>query len=178
MEDKLSNDGGPTRPSPYLALVVAMLGIGVASAADIAPAPAGPNGLITLPNVRVVNRPDLAAVPSKRVAQQGFKAYIDPATGMLRDPTEEELQQESLAGFQAESLARLLGSVDTQFVTSSGAIGLNLPESSMMFSVVQKADDGSLNEFCVVGPEAAGKLMSFKAPASSALNRKRVSDVR
>ena len=59
-----------------------------------------------------------------------------------------------------------------EFVTASGAIGLNLDESSMMFSVVQKADDGGLNEFCVVGAEQATKLMTFKAPATGALNRK------
>jgi hypothetical protein len=178
MEDKLNNDDGRNRTPLYLAMVVAMLGAGVANAADIVPAPDGPNGLIAFPHVRVVNRPDLAAAPSKAVARQGFKAYIDPATGMLRDPTQEELQQESIAGLVAEWLAQLQSNVDVQFVTPSGAIGLNLPESSMMFSVVQKGDDGSLNEFCVVGPEAAEKLKRFKAPASSALNRKGVSDVR
>jgi hypothetical protein len=161
------------KPIPLcMAALIAGFGAGSAAAADFSTAPLGPNGLMTFPNVRVVNAPQLATAPARGTVQPGLRAYIDPATGMLRGPTDEELQQESASALRAEAFVG--PAADAQFVTASGAIGVALGESSMMFSVVQKADGAGLNEFCVVGPETALKLLSVKAPASAALNRKEV----
>ena len=121
------------------------------------------------PNVRVVNAPQLATTPAP---QAGMKAYIDPATGQLRQPTQEELVAESQAGQLASTLQQQSLQQGTEFVTSSGAIGVTLGESSMVFSVVQKTDSGALAEFCVVGPEQVAKVMNLKAPELSALQRK------
>ena len=177
MQHKRNAHDVRNRSPLYVAVIVAMFGAGTAVAADTAASAPNQNGLMTFPNVRVVNSPQLATPQTTARGQTGFKAYIDPITGALREPTSDELMLESLQG-QYRDFLQAQDAVPTEFVTQSGAIGLLLPESSMMFSVVRKADDGSLNEFCVVGPEAAAKLMHFKAPASSALNRRGGSDVR
>jgi hypothetical protein len=171
MRNELKSCGGRHRSPLYLATIVALLGAGAAGAADTTPMVPSKDGLLTLPNVRVVSAPQLATTP---VAQAGMKAYIDPTTGQLRQPTQEELLAESRAGQLASTLQQQSLQQGTEFVTSSGAIGVTLGESSMVFSVVQKTDGGALAEFCVVGPEQAGKAMSLKAPQLSTLQRKEV----
>jgi len=158
---------------------LAMVGIaGMAAAAIAAQAtdstPAQ-NGLMTFPNVRVVNAPQLANSPAP---QTGLKAYIDPETGQFRGPTQEELLAESQAAQPSARLAEQRLVQEAQFVTPSGAIGVSLGESSMIYSVVQKTEGGALAEFCVVGPEQATKMMNLKAPELNVVQRKEIRNVR
>ncbi len=165
MEDRLNVCGARNQSPLYLAMIVALFAASVAGAADTAPTTSNQNGVMTFPNVRVVNAPHLATTAPAAPAQRGLRAYIDPATGALRPASPEELMLESLQGqFAAYMLQQ--NAPPTEFVTQSGAIGLMLDESQMVFSVVQKREGGALNEYCVVGPELATKLLNLKAPAS------------
>ena len=172
---ELKARGWRQRSPLYLATIVAFLGAGAAAGADTATTVSSKDGLLTFPNVRVVNAPQLATTPAP---QAGFKAYIDPVTGQLREPTQEDVLAESQAAQAAQALRRPTVPQETDFVTPSGAIGRTLDESTMVFSVVKKTDSGELAEFCVVGPEQAAKVMNLKAPELSALRRKEVRDVR
>jgi hypothetical protein len=164
MEDRLNVRGARNLSPLYLAMIVALLGAGVAGAADMAPTAPNQNGVMTFPNVRVETAPPHATrMPA--AAQTGMRAYIDPATGALRPASPDELMLESLQGQFAAYMLQQSPPL-TEFVTQSGAIGIRLDESQMVFSVVQKSHDGALNEFCVVGPEQATKLLYLKAPAN------------
>jgi hypothetical protein len=177
MRNELKSRGRHRSPL-YLATLVALLGAGAAGAADRASPASSKDGLMTFPNVRVVNAPQLATAPVPQAPQAGLRAYIDPETGQLRQPTQEELLAESQAGQLAKSLRQQSVQQGTEFVTPSGAIGMYLDDSFMSYSVVQKTESGALAEFCVVGPEQAAKVMNLKAPESSALQRKEIRDVR
>jgi hypothetical protein len=177
MRNELKSRGRHRSPL-YLATLVALLGAGAAGAADTASPVASKDSLMTFPNVRVVNAPQLATTPAPQAPQAGLRAYIDPATGQLRQPTPEELLAESQAGQLAKALRQQSVQQGTEFVTPSGAIGIQLDESSMAYSVVRKAEGGELAEFCVVGPEQVTKVMNLKAPELSALQRKEIRNVR
>ena len=157
----------------------ALFGANFATAADPAATTVNANGLMTFPHVRVINMPAPAATAVPAAAQPGLRAYIDPATGALRGPTQEELVQQNIEDQMLRQLQQQqFGSPANQEIPSASGIGMRLDESSMMYSVVQKSADGSLQEFCVAGPEQAAKLMNFIAPASTALNRKGAFNVR
>jgi len=164
MEDRLNVRGARKQSPLYLAMTVALLGASIAGAADTAPTASSQNGVMTFPNVRVETAPSGATrIPAS--AQTGMRAYIDPATGALRPASPEELMLESLQGQFAAYMLQQNPPL-TEFVTQSGAIGLRLDESQMVFSVVQKHPGGAFNEFCVVGPEQATKLLYMKTPAN------------
>jgi hypothetical protein len=172
MRNELKSHGGRLRRPLYVATLLALFGAGAAGAADTAPMLPNKDGLLILPNVRVVNAPQLATAPVAQSSQAGMKAYIDPTTGQLRQPTEEDLVAESQAAQRAQTLTQQRFQQGTEFVTRSGAIGMRLDDSFMSYSGVQKTESGALVEFCVVGPEQAAKAMNLKAPELSALQRK------
>jgi len=171
MQNKLKFHGGRNLSPLYAAVIIALAGASAAGAADTAYITSSKDGVMTFPNVRVVNSPQVAPERAPAAATAGFKAYID-ANGALRGPTADELLQESQASLQAATLQAQTALPAMEFVTVGGAVGMKLDESQMLFSVVQKDENGELNEFCVTGPEAAAQLMAVKAPASGALRKK------
>lgn len=172
MQNNLEVHGGRNRSPLYLALIVLLFGSGVAAADGTAPAAANAIGVMSFPNVRVVNTPELASSSAPAAKQTGLRAYVDPVTGALRQPTEEELIAESLAAQQAAALAPQATQSVRLYDPLSGAVGVRLGDSQMPFSVVQKTETGELAEFCVVGPEQAARILNLKAPSLSALPRK------
>ncbi len=173
MRNELKPHGERHHGPLYLATIGALFGAGVAGAADTAPVVNHQNGAMTFPHVRVVNAPELATSSATAAGQAGLRAYIDPATGALRPPTQEELIAESLEAQKAAALKpQAAEQVSPRFDPQTGAFGAHLGESQMVFSVVQKRASGELTEFCVIGPEQATKMMNFNAPSRSALQRK------
>ena len=61
MQNNLEVHGGRNRSPLYLALIVLLFGSGVAAADGTAPAAANAIGVMSFPNVRVVNTPELAS---------------------------------------------------------------------------------------------------------------------
>lgn len=123
------------------------------------------NGLMVFKNVRVVN----AAQPAPAAAsatQGGFRAYIDPATGQLRQPTSEDIVNENAQTQKAPMAGRAVA--PRQFTPASGGIGAVLDESTMQYSVVHKNKDGSISQTCVTGAKQADELVSPKAISPAA----------
>lgn len=99
----------------------------------------------------------------------GMKVVRDSVTGELRAPTGAEAQamvaQEKVKG--KASVGMLTGTeAPQQQLTSSGAVRMELSEDSMVYSVVKRADDGSLSMECVTGADAAKKLINSKSTAT------------
>jgi hypothetical protein len=100
----------------------------------------------------------------------------DPVTGELRAPTATEAQALSQpassgrAGLKAAQPRGLLsGRVNPQPIQhADGSVEHELDESSLSFSVATRNSDGSINQACVTGPEAAAAAM--KAPAKNSHN--------
>ncbi len=172
MRNELMYPIGRHRRLLSIATIIALLGAGVAGAVDTAPVVTPQKTSMTFPHVRVVNTPELAAPSATTTGQLGLRAYIDPATGELRPPTQEDLLTESLEAQQAAALNPPAGGIALRYHAETGAIGFHVGDSQMVFAVVQKQESGELTEFCVVGPEQATKLLNLKAPSLSALQRK------
>ncbi len=96
-----------------------------------------------------------------RFAQAGLRAFIDPQTGQLREPTPEETQ--ALARAAREEFARAVESLEA-VVHPDGTISLDLRGLFMQDLVAAKNPDGSLSVRCVPAPEHAAALA---APASA-----------
>ncbi|MEN9866499.1 MAG: hypothetical protein RL748_2089 [Pseudomonadota bacterium] len=103
----------------------------------------------------------------------GMKVVRDATTGELRAPTAAEAKamlEQDMAAIKANGKAGvgMLTGTDApqQKVVESGAVMLELAEDTMVYSVVKRAADGSLNMQCVTGADAAKKLLHSKSPAT------------
>ena len=123
----------------------------------------------------------LAAQEKKPVAEKktdkqtapaagGMKAYIDPATGKLREPTTEDLRNEG-AGPQAGTATTNL----EMLRHSSGAVSVVLGPEHMSYSVAKRNDDGTLSTSCVEGEKKAQSWMKeFKKPVDLTLSKEKL----
>jgi hypothetical protein len=178
MRNTSSNRSGRSRRPLYIATLVALLGAGSASAVDLTGVAVNPDGSMAFPNVRVVNAPQLATAAVAAPAQPGLRAYIDTATGELRGPTQAELNQQALDDQIVQQLsAQSLGFQErSATVRADGSMSFTLDESSLVYTVVRKADNGEIDMACVVGPEQAAKLLYLKSPSLNALRREARND--
>lgn len=139
---------------PFFMVVAAM------SAHAAGPTISPSNGLMTFPHVRVVSVPPPAAnslVGQMPTSQGSFKAFIDPATGQLVQPTAGaaaeldaaiQRQQQTLTGEQVvQKPVKITG--------PKGAIGIRLDPSQMNYVVARKNTDGALGVACVPGAQTA-----------------------
>ncbi len=111
--------------------------------------------------------PPATAIPA------GLKVVRDSVTGQLRAPTSAEAQamaNQDMAAMKASAktaVGMVTGTIaPEQTVTSNGAVMLELTEDTMVYSVVQRAADGSMSMQCVTGSDAAKKLINSKSPAT------------
>jgi hypothetical protein len=133
----------------------------VAHAADPTPVPVQ-NGLMTFPNVRVVAVPPPAATPSAVRTPPflgGFKAFIDPATGELVEPTAEEAAALEAAG-QTQAALRQAAAQPATITGLYGAVGIVLGESQMSYFVARRNSDGALGMACVPGEQVARSFLN------------------
>jgi len=103
----------------------------------------------------------------------GMKVVRDSVSGQLRAPTGAEAQamaaqeMSSLKSNGKGAVGMLTGDeAPQQKITETGAVSLELSEETMVYSVVKRAADGSLNMQCVTGADAAKKLINSKSPAT------------
>lgn len=135
-----------------------LAGLSVAAfAAHGGDAATGLNGAMTFPNVQVVNAP--APVASKALpAQGGMRAFVDPATGKLVQPSAEQAAAlEAAAPARPASSSRLRSLAPTQAPTeiypAQGGVGMTLDESTMSYSVARKGAGGKVTTDCIPGSE-------------------------
>ena len=112
-------------------------------------------------NETSVGRPaaDTACPADDRFARASFRAFIDPQTGQLREPTPEEVQALSRAA-RAE-FVRAVESLEA-VVHPDGMVSVDLKGLFMQDLVVVKRPDGSLSMRCVPDSE---KDLTLAAPA-------------
>lgn len=118
-----------------------------------------PSTLMKFENVRVVNATpeQLASIAREHRGTQGVMAWVDPASGVLRPATPEELA----AGAADEpAVATDLG--ETYAV--GDAHGVSLDESHMAHAVVRIGADGKLEQSCVEDqPNEKAALAKFES---------------
>jgi len=105
--------------------------------------------------------PGTACPADDRFARAGFRAFIDPQTGQLREPTPEEAQALSRAA-RAE-FARAVQSLEA-VVHPDGMVSVDLKGLFMQDLVVVKRPDGSLSMRCL--PDSEKELTSAVPPPS------------
>jgi len=120
-------------------------------------------------------------VPAVHAAGAGMTITKDPVTGELRAPTADEFnalekQQVKDKAAQAKANAKANGkagpvaaksadAVDPEIRLANGAVGYQLGDEFMTYSVVTRNADGTTLIDCVTGAEAANQLV--KAPQST-----------
>ncbi len=128
-------------------------------------------GSLTMP--AQANKPVAEKQEKKRAAPAtgGMKAYIDPATGKLREPTPEDLRNEAAVGPQAQPAT----ATPEILPHPSGAVSVVLGPEHLSFSVAKKNDDGTLSMSCVEGEKKARTWMKeFKKPVDLTLSKEKL----
>jgi hypothetical protein len=112
----------------------------------------------TTPQLR--KRATATAAPSTG----GMMAFIDPATGQIREPEASEIQ--ALTKVQKKSLkaAKSTGSVSALTTPAyihhpSGAVGMAVGEEQMSYSVARINPDGTISTACLPGQRAANEWL-------------------
>jgi hypothetical protein len=114
-----------------------------------------------------------AALPIAAQAAEKSVVVRDAETGQLRAPTAEEARALQGSAKSERASARTLrgssaaaASTAVEQVTATGAIALELDESTHMYSVARRNADGSITRECVQGQDKA--LASLAKPANFA----------
>jgi hypothetical protein len=108
------------------------------------------------------NKPAAACPADDRVGGAGFRAFIDPQTGQIRQPTPEELAVWTKAA--REEFSRAVESLRPT-VLSDGTIALDLQGLFMQDLVVTRRPDGSLSMQCVPDSEREIAIAAPPPPA-------------
>ena len=159
----------PRHARTAMALALALAGSSAAMAAELTAV----DGILQFPNVRVLNVPQAAQSPAA-APQGGMRAYKDSASSELRGPTTEEMAAAAAAPATTSSARRSVSreaATGSDFALPSGGVGVALDESSMQYTVVVRANDGTLQEICVTGPEAASKIAKNPTTAKSVASK-------
>ena len=118
------------------------------------------HGVMTFPNVQVVASPVPAPVATAaRPAQGAMRAFVDPATGKLVQPSAEQAAALEAAGPPrpaAASRLRSLAPAAAEIYPAQGGVGITLDESQMSYFVARKGTGGQVATACVPGSEVGG----------------------
>jgi hypothetical protein len=86
-------------------------------------------------------------------------AWVDPASGVLRAATPEELKAEAAAQSAATEAP-----ADSRVLVAGNARGITLDESHMAHAVVRIGADGKLEQACIEGqPNEKAALAKFES---------------
>lgn len=152
----------------YVAWSKARLGCAMVAAACALPAaaqqaPTSANGLMSFPNVRIVQGTPVAAPAAAPGA--GLRAYIDPETGALSEPSAVEVA--ALQAMLPAPSRRPAPKALRVFRLAGGrGEGVELDDSFMSYTVVRNVGDGVLVEACVVGEDLAERLIRLGGPVA------------
>ncbi|OEZ64123.1 post-PEP-CTERM-1 domain-containing protein [Duganella sp. HH105] len=105
----------------------------LAAAAGCAAQAAPDNGVMTFPHVNVVRQ----AAPPPQQAASGLKAYKDPVTGQLVEPSPEQVADLD-AAIRASGTGRLRAVSPAIVHPPQGGVGVVLDESRTHYAVARK----------------------------------------
>lgn len=161
----MSNESRKHRAGQWLAVACTVCAAFAAQAAEPASAT---TGLMTFSNVQIVSNPAEArqARTGQAPAPQGLRAFIDPETRKLRQPTAEEAA--TLAAGEHNRLGR--GKVkpgpaapSTLIYPAQGGVGMEIDASQLSFLVARKDTDGKLIEECLPNAEEARTFLQTQS---------------
>ena len=106
--------------------------------------------------------PAAGASSSTTSGAQGLTVVRDAETGRLRAPTPDEMR-----ALQRKSPAALAAPPQPTMITGAdGRRHVQLGERGLVYSVVRRGPDGKLDQQCVHGAEAAGRVLAQPAPGA------------
>ena len=109
-----------------------------------------------------------ATAPAETSGQAGLKAFIDPATGQLREPTPEE----AAAASRTSRFARAAVTSEPKAVVHpNGTMSVELGEEYMNDVIVRKNPDGTLSTTCVPRSQREKALEQSATPAKAELEK-------
>jgi len=135
-----------------------------AAAAQAQPAVPNVNGRMVFPNVRVENAPAPVDQPS---SAPGQRAFIDPVTRQLREPTPEEIAALEQAGAPRTRASRAAASPTVIFEGPMGTTRAILGDEYMVYTVATVDANGKASVDHATGPKDAAVKMNTKAPAKA-----------
>lgn len=138
--------------------VKALLGAPAALALVLAAGPAAAHDPEAAQTARTPATPGIV----KMTTAAAMIIVKDPDTGELRAPTAEEAAA-LIATPRFARFATLSAPAPRAYVTSSGARGLTLGESTLGSALARRNADGSLTEACVVGSASDAATLSAQA---------------
>jgi hypothetical protein len=141
-------------------ITLAIGAISLAASDDVNKTPAKPAAQAAKPS----------AAPAPAPASPGVRVYIDPATGKIREPEQEEVQQLSPAAPAAAR--RLAAPAAVTMVGPGNARGMKLSDDQMVYSVATRKADGTISFECVTGAESANKALAGKSAERGQTNDK------
>jgi hypothetical protein len=104
------------------------------------------------------------AEPKPQAGGDGMRAFVDPKTGELREPTEADLAEIAAQGLAA---ARRAPKVLRPVRHANGMVSVDLTGSEYLdFTVLTVNPDGTLSRRCVKGAKDAEKAAEETAPAA------------
>lgn len=101
------------------------------------------------------------ATPQAPAAAQGMTVVRDADTGQLRAPTPAEMRALRAPGAGARPVQ------PTMQIGPDGRRSVHLGDSRLVYSVVRRGADGTLEQHCAHGPDAAERLLHAAPPAPS-----------
>jgi hypothetical protein len=107
------------------------------------------------------------SAPKGPARAQGAVAVIDPATGQLREPTAQELND--LRGVSTQAVEP-----PTPIVTATGFEGLSLGDDQMTFTVAVKNADGTVSVQHAAGRQDAKRQVIAGANGGSTAAKERI----
>jgi hypothetical protein len=114
--------------------------------------------------------PSAAQTTTPRPTKQGAgrsTIFIDPDTGLQRDPTPEEL-------LELSNQRTVAAEAPEPIVTETGFSGLRLSDDQMMFTVATKRADGTIGVDHAVGKKAADQKVRDAAKGGLVAGKERV----
>ena len=135
-----------------------------AAAAQAQPAVPNVNGRMVFPNVRVENAPAPVDQPS---SAPGQRAFIDPVTRQLREPTPEEIAALEQAGARRTRTFRLAAAPTVIVAGPNGSAMAILGDEYMVYTVATTGANGKVSVDHATGPKEAATRMNAKAPAKA-----------
>lgn len=143
-------------------VAVALLALGVASAGA---EETRPDGAVIDPLPAPIAIHAIALQSSAQDA--GMRAFIDPVTGQLREPTAEEAAALARRGLRASAMSTAPDVVRH----ANGMLSAELGDEYMTEIVVRRAADGSLSMACVPKPLSATVLHAPATPKTAELEK-------
>jgi hypothetical protein len=113
--------------------------------AGLASAPA-----ISVEPVKAAPQPAASPQSAKNLGGAGLRAFIDPATGKLHEPSAEEIQQlnQQIETNLPRNDAVMGTPQPVERLHPSGAVSVELDESTMSYAVAKVNPDGSVSTAC------------------------------